>query len=313
MTNRSAERALIRITKADDGHEAAGGGAFLAVAEKKIAAAGGAEIAHENIFCAHSGIEELRAIRFFQIEQNVFGWRLVAGRHPAEPLKRIRLVAGAEFIEPIGGIRKLRFEFDDHFHTHFVTAAANRGTNRSEQIRRLGAELHLHFADGLGDDALQRAAPARMNSGDCTLPWVDEKDRNAIRGLHGEKKAHAVCDGSVAAARFARRGVECVNDVGVKLFERGEREIVCAERGLEAAAIFQNVFAGIPVGEAEIQNFSALQVADATWPSAETVDQPGKLREGWDLEDANAADRALTTAVGAKVGAAVFARSTLGL
>ena len=43
-----------------------------------------------------------------------------------------------------------------------------------------------------------------------------------------------------------------MDDVGVDLFEGDELEVVCTEGGLEAAAIFENIFAGVPVGEAEI-------------------------------------------------------------
>jgi len=43
-----------------------------------------------------------------------------------------------------------------------------------------------------------------------------------------------------------------VNDVGMKLLERDKRKIGCTESGLEEAAIFENVFAGVPVSEAEV-------------------------------------------------------------
>jgi hypothetical protein len=43
-----------------------------------------------------------------------------------------------------------------------------------------------------------------------------------------------------------------MDDVGVDLFEGDELKIAGAEGGLEAAAIFEDVFAGVPIGEAEI-------------------------------------------------------------
>jgi hypothetical protein len=43
-----------------------------------------------------------------------------------------------------------------------------------------------------------------------------------------------------------------MDDVGVDLLEGDELEIVGPEGGLEAAAIFEDVFAGVPIGEAEI-------------------------------------------------------------
>jgi len=100
-------RVLDRITNPYYGHEPSGHCALFAIAEEKIAAAGGAEIAHENIFGAEARVEELCAVRFFQIEQDVFRRRLMAGGHHVQPLERVGLVAGAEFIEPFRGVREL--------------------------------------------------------------------------------------------------------------------------------------------------------------------------------------------------------------
>ena len=79
----------------NDCHEAAGFRAFFAVGEQEIAAAGGAEIADENIFFAQADVQELGAVGFFQVEENILGRRLVAGGHHVEPLNGIGLVAGA--------------------------------------------------------------------------------------------------------------------------------------------------------------------------------------------------------------------------
>jgi hypothetical protein len=43
-----------------------------------------------------------------------------------------------------------------------------------------------------------------------------------------------------------------VDYVGVDLFEGEELEIVGAEGGLEPAAVFEDVFASVPVGETEV-------------------------------------------------------------
>ena len=51
-------------TDTDDGHEAAGKGAFAAVAEEKVGAAGGAKFAREDILSTQAGGEKLRAIGF---------------------------------------------------------------------------------------------------------------------------------------------------------------------------------------------------------------------------------------------------------
>ncbi len=85
------------------------------------------------------------------------------------------------------------------------------------------------------------------------------------------------------------RGGEQVNRVGVDLFERREREILGAERGLQQAAIFSDVFARVPFHEAEIQDRLALEKADAAGPRAESMHQPGEFAEGRELENFQAA------------------------
>lgn len=95
-----SDRGSSRNADADDGEETAGHGAFLAIAENEIAVTGGAKIVGEDVLRAEAGVEKLRAIGFAEVQENVFRWRLMAGRLHVEPLKRIWLVAGAEFVEP---------------------------------------------------------------------------------------------------------------------------------------------------------------------------------------------------------------------
>ncbi len=266
-------------TNADDGHEAAARSTFLAVAEEKIAAAGGAEIADEDVWGAEASTEELATIGFAEIEQNIFGWRLVAGGHHVEPLDGIGFIAGAEFVEPFGRIGKLRLKLGGDFGADFVAAAADGGADGSEEIGGLGLELHVHLADGFDDDALERAAPAGVNGGDGTLFRIDEENRDAIGGLDAQEEAGTVGGGGIAGARFGRRGVEKMDDVGMDLFQRDELEVRCAEGGLEAAAVLEDVFCAIPFGKTEIENFFAVQEADAAGAGAEAVDKPGEFCE----------------------------------
>jgi hypothetical protein len=53
---------------------------------------------------------------------------------------------------------------------------------------------------------------------------------------------------------------------------------------LEAAAVFLDVFASVPVGEAQVEDFFVGERADAAGSGAEGVDQPGEFGEGGDLE-----------------------------
>src|SRR6267378_5576344 len=90
---------------ANNGHESPTHGAFLAVAEEEVQAAGGTEITQEDVRGREAGIAKLSAVGFRKIEEDVLGQGLVAGRHHVEPLDGIGFVAGAEFVEPFGGFR----------------------------------------------------------------------------------------------------------------------------------------------------------------------------------------------------------------
>ena len=212
----------------------------------------------------------------------------MARRHPIEPLEGIGLVAGAEFIEPVRSIRKLRFEFDGNFRADFVAAAADGRADGSEQAIRPRAELHLHFPNGFCDDALQRAAPAGMNGGDGSLLGIDEKNGDAIGGLNAEKQAGANCCGSVTATGLGGHGIEDLYNIRMGLPEGNEREIVCMERRLKEATIFDNKFPRVPFRETEIQDLFTFESADAARPGAEAVDEPANFRERRHQQNSNA-------------------------
>ena len=214
--------------------------------------AGGAEVADEDVLGAETDVEELGAIGFAEIEEDVFGRRLVAGGHHVQPFDGIRFVAGAEFVEPVGGVGELGVELDGDFGADFVTAAADGGTDGGEEVGGSGFELHLHLADGFYGDAGEGAAPPGVNGGDSPFSGVDEEQGNAVRGLDAEEQAGSVGGGGVALAGLVGGGVEEMNYVGVDLFEGDELEIVGAECRLEAAAVFKDVFRRVPSGEAEI-------------------------------------------------------------
>lgn len=120
----------------------------------------------------------------------------------------------------------MRFEFDGDFRADFVATAANGGTDGGEQVCGFRAELHLHFSDGLCDDARESAAPSGMNGGDRAFFQIDQKDGDTIGGLDSKEQARAIRNGSVSAASFGGSGIEKVHNVGVELPERNESEAV---------------------------------------------------------------------------------------
>jgi len=227
-------------------------GALFPVAEEQVGAAGGAEIVDEDVLGAEAGGEELGAIGFFQVEEDVFGRGLVARGHHVEPLDGIGFVAGTEFVEPFGGVGELGVELDGDFGADFVTAAADGRADGGEEIGGFGFEVHLHLADGFDGDASESPAPSGVDGGYGAVFGVDEEDGDAVGGLDAEEEAGAVGSGGVALAGLVGGCVEEMDDVGMDLLEGDELEIGGAEGGLEAAAVFENVFARVPIGEAEI-------------------------------------------------------------
>src|SRR2546429_6723648 len=126
LASRNSRRGL---AEADDGEEAAALRAFLAVAEEKVATAGGAEAADEDVGGTDASAKELGAIGFAEVEENVFGRGLMARGHHVQPLNGIGLVTGAEFVEPFGGFGELGKKLSGDFGADFV-AAANRKSTR---------------------------------------------------------------------------------------------------------------------------------------------------------------------------------------
>ena len=109
--------------------------------------------------------------------------------------------------------------------------------------------MHLHLPDGFDDDALERAAPAGMNGGDGALFRVHEEQGDAVCSLDGQEKAGTVGGGGVALTRFSGCGVEKMDDIRMNLLQGDEFEVGRADGGLEVAAVFEDVFSGVPLGE----------------------------------------------------------------
>ena len=67
---------------------------------------------------------------------------------------------------------------------------------------------------------------------------------------------------------------------------------MCAESGLEFFAILEDVLASVPVGEAEIEDVSAVEVGDAAGGRAEAVEEPREFGEDVQLKNSLPADGA---------------------
>ena len=242
---------------------------------------------------AQARFGELRAIGLTQIEQHIFRRRLVPRRHHIQPLNGIGLIASAKLIKPLLRIGKLRMKLDGHIRPDFVAASSNRRADRGEQVRGLGAELHLHPADGFDNDALKRSSPPRMHSRNSALLGIHKKNGDTIRGLDTKQQSRTLGCRSVATAWLRGRCVKQLNHIGMDLFQRNELEITRAKRRLKPPAVFEHVFPAIPLRKTKIQNFFTLERAHTTRPSAEAVNKPRKFGERPHLQHPDTALRAL--------------------
>src|SRR5258706_8074539 len=76
----------------------------------------------------------------------------------------------------------------------------------------------------------------------------------------------------------------------MKLPERNERKIICADCGLESLPVFQDCFAIVPIGESQVKNMLAGSGdTGAAVARAESVDQPGKFFEWGEFQNLYAA------------------------
>jgi hypothetical protein len=101
----------------------------------------------------------------------------------------------------------------------------------------------------------------------------------------------------IAAARRGQGGVKKMNDIRMNLAESAECQMVWAESGLEAAAIFEDVLFGIPFRETKVQDFFATKIAYAAEPGAETVNEPGDFGQPRGLKNSQPAGLAFSPAL----------------
>ena len=76
----------------------------------------------------------------------------------------------------------------------------------------------------------------------------------------------------------------------MNLLERNERKFFNTERGLEFLSVSEDVFAGIPLGETEVENLGAIEVRNSARGSTETVDKPRDFGEWLEQQNFQAAD-----------------------
>jgi hypothetical protein len=135
-----------------------------------------------------------------------------------------------------------------------------------------------------------------VNCSDDAIFRIGEKNWNAIGSLYGEQESWRSSDERIAAQRFGWRGINRVNDVGMKLPERHHFHAGGSEGFREAETILFNTRPNVPIGKAKIQNsrgnfprgIRSRERACAAGSRAESVREPLLFTERRRLKDRDA-------------------------
>jgi hypothetical protein len=68
-----------------------------------------------------------------------------------------------------------------------------------------------------------------VHGSDGALLEINEENGNAVGGLYTQEQAWAIGGRGIAATRFAWRSIEKMDNIGVNLFERDERQFFRGE------------------------------------------------------------------------------------
>ena len=125
-------------------------------------------------------------------------------REPGEPVGVViavrELVEGA--CEPVARVGELRVKFRGYFSAYFVAGLADAWTKSSDNVIGFRTEFHLHVPKGFCSDAMNCAAPTRMNRSDRVALRICEQDGDAVGGLNHEEDARFARDESIALWSF---------------------------------------------------------------------------------------------------------------
>ena len=140
------------------------------------------------------------------------------------------------------------------FGADFVAAGADAGADSGDEVLGIGAEVHLHLADGFDGDPGEGAAPAGVDGGEARFLGSTRRTGTQSAVWMARRRS-----GRVGGAGVASAGMRVVFLACSKMRTTSEWNCFRVTRvdlrrrgGLEAAAIFLDAFAGVPVGGAEV-------------------------------------------------------------
>ena len=145
--------------------------------------------------------QQLATIGFHQVEEDFLGQTAVAGSASRQEEQRILLadrIRIFDFVKQFASVLELRLELSSYFGADGVTAIVNSGTDCGPQVAGQSAEVTVHLADTLLDDAFDGPTPARVEDADSAAFCVHQDDRQAIGGQNSQQQTWLLRDQAVA-------------------------------------------------------------------------------------------------------------------
>jgi hypothetical protein len=184
-------------------------------------------------------------------------------------------------MEQIRRVGKLRTERGFQIVAYGVATLLYAGSYGRVDIFRPGAKLAAHDSDGFFNDALDRTAPAGMESSCDAVLRVGKKDGKTVGGQDSNHHARRVRDQPIAGERLRASGMHNVNHVGMNLTVHDQRPRFPARFGAKRAQETLSVFFYVPATvffrEAQVDRSALVAGAHAAWTHTESVDKPGQL------------------------------------
>ena len=170
----------------------------------------------------------------------------MAGGHHVEPLDGVGLVAGAEFVEVVGGVGELGEELGGDFGADFVAAAADAGADGGEEVGGLVLKCICIWPMVLA--AMRARVPRQPAWMAATARFLGSTRRMGTQSAvwMARRRLGGLVMRGVALADFGRGGVEKMDDIGVELFQGDEVEICGAERRIGSGGGFPGCFRRCP-------------------------------------------------------------------
>ncbi len=267
--------------------------------EEASAVARGAAFDHADVFVTNSGILQLALVGFDQVEMDFGPEFAVAGSSLVQEqqwVTHMDRVGVEDLLKEFVSVGELRLKFRSHLGTDLIAALPDGRPNDSTQITWHTPELPPHFADAFLDHPGDSPAPACMECTDGTALHVGDQNRNTIGGLDGQQQTRGIGNQPVARKWLTRSSVNLMHERRMDLLELHQRpgtSVVpgCSHRLQKQCAIALDVLQRVMLGQAEIEGVAAVAGRNAALPGAESVHQPGKLRQKLGAQDFHRLDR----------------------